>query len=64
MLDHCTRGIPGLLAPLPMPPAQRVVGFTDQHCHMLVPENSPFQVGDMVSFGVSHPCLTFANGNC
>ena len=31
----------------------------DIHCHMLVPESSPLQVGDMVSFGVSHPCLTF-----
>jgi len=26
---------------------------------MLVAETSPLQVGDMVSFGVSHPCLTF-----
>ena len=50
---------PGILAPLPMPPDHRVVGFNDQHCHMMVPETSPLQVGDMVSFGVSHPCLTF-----
>ena len=50
---------PGILAPLPMPADHRVVGFNDQHCHMLVPETSPLQVGDMVSFGVSHPCLTF-----
>ena len=27
--------------------------------HMTVPEDSPLQVGDMVSFGVGHPCLTF-----
>lgn len=45
--------------PAAVPPGHRVVGFNDQHCHMLVPENSPLQVGDMVSFGVSHPCLTF-----
>ncbi len=50
---------PGSGAPLPVPAAHKVVGFNDQHCHMLVPENSPLQVGDMVSFDVSHPCLTF-----
>jgi D-serine dehydratase len=26
---------------------------------MTVPESSPLQVGDMVRFGISHPCLTF-----
>jgi len=26
---------------------------------MTVPIESPLQVGDLVSFGVSHPCLTF-----
>lgn len=45
--------------PQPVPPGHRVVGFNDQHCHMLVPEDSPLRLGDMVSFGVSHPCLTF-----
>src|SRR5438477_8347121 len=24
-----------------------------------VPADSPLQVGDMVGFGISHPCLTF-----
>jgi D-serine dehydratase len=33
--------------------------MNDQHTHMKVPEESPLRVGDMVSFGVSHPCLTF-----
>ena len=50
---------PGSAAPLPVPAAHKVVGFNDQHCHMLVPDHSPLQVGDMVSFDVSHPCLTF-----
>ena len=36
-----------------------VTGLNDQHCHMTVPAASPLQVGDMVGFGVSHPCLTF-----
>ena len=50
---------PGGSAPAPVPPGHRVVGHNDQHCHMLVPEDSPLAVGDMVRFGVSHPCLTF-----
>jgi D-serine dehydratase len=36
-----------------------VVGLNDQHAHIEVPDDSPFQVGDMLSFGVSHPCTTF-----
>jgi D-serine dehydratase len=50
---------PGTDAPQPMPPGHVVTGLNDQHCHMTVPADSPLQVGDMVSFGVSHPCLTF-----
>ncbi|MBN8891971.1 MAG: alanine racemase [Rhodospirillales bacterium 70-18] len=50
---------PGTPAPVAVPPGHRVVGHNDQHCHMLVPPDSPLAVGDMVSFGVSHPCLTF-----
>jgi D-serine dehydratase len=37
----------------------RVSKLNDQHCHMLVPSDSPLSVGDLVSFGISHPCLTF-----
>lgn len=33
--------------------------LNDQHCHLTVPETSPLTVGDMVCFGISHPCLTF-----
>ncbi|MCC7274029.1 MAG: amino acid deaminase [Alphaproteobacteria bacterium] len=36
-----------------------VTGLNDQHCHLTVPEASPLAVGDMVAFGVSHPCVTF-----
>jgi D-serine dehydratase len=46
-------------SPAEMPPGHRVVAHNDQHCHMMVPPDSPLAVGDMVSFGVSHPCLTF-----
>ncbi len=50
---------PGMNAPEAVPAGHLVTGFNDQHCHMAVPANSPFRLGDMVSFGVSHPCLTF-----
>ena len=36
-----------------------VVGLNDQHAHIEVPASSPLQVGDLLSFGVSHPCTTF-----
>lgn len=35
------------------------IEINDQHLFMDVPENSPLRVGDMVGFGISHPCLTF-----
>ncbi len=36
-----------------------VRGLYDQHCCLAVPEGSPLQVGDLLSFGISHPCTTF-----
>lgn len=46
-------------APQMLGPGHKVVGLNDQHCYMDVPADSPLQVGDMVAFGISHPCLTF-----
>src|SRR5262249_19627613 len=40
-------------------PGHVVAGLNDQHCHLTVPADSPLAVGDMVAFGVSHPCTTF-----
>lgn len=31
----------------------------DQHAMMAIPEHADLRVGDVVSFGASHPCLTF-----
>jgi D-serine dehydratase len=45
--------------PLSIPPEHLVTGLNDQHTHMTVPADSPLQVGDMVAFGISHPCTTF-----
>jgi D-serine dehydratase len=34
-------------------------GLNDQHALLNVPGDSPLQPGDLVGFGISHPCLTF-----
>ncbi len=45
--------------PVPLREGHRVVALNDQHAFLDVPEDSPLQVGDMLSVGISHPCLTF-----
>jgi len=52
-------GRPGDARPRAIGEGHVVTGLNDQHCHMNVPADSPLRVGDMVGFGVSHPCLTF-----
>ena len=46
-------------APSALSPGHVATGLDDQHCHLRVPVDSPLRVGDMVCFGISHPCLTF-----
>ncbi|MGV7211783.1 amino acid deaminase [Bradyrhizobium sp. UFLA05-112] len=48
-----------MTAPATIPPGHRVTHLNDQHCHFAIPPDSPLAVGDMVAFGISHPCLTF-----
>lgn len=36
-----------------------VTGLNDQHAYLALPDDSPLRVGDMLSFGISHPCTTF-----
>jgi D-serine dehydratase len=48
-----------MTAPISIPHGHRVLRLNDQHCHLAVPADSPLRVGDMISFGISHPCLTF-----
>ncbi len=50
---------PGTEAPQAMPSGHVVTHMNDQHCHMTVPPDSSLAVGDMVGFGMNHPCLTF-----
>ena len=35
------------------------VEMNDQHLFLDVPDSAPLAIGDMVAFGISHPCLTF-----
>jgi len=46
-------------APASLGDGHRVDHLDDQHCYVIVPDGSPLAVGDMVGFGISHPCLTF-----
>jgi len=39
--------------------ACRVTAIMDQHAFMHVPDNCHLQIGDIIAFGTSHPCLTF-----
>ncbi|WP_343232600.1 alanine racemase [Microvirga antarctica] len=48
-----------MTCPEPMPRGHAVLALNDQHCHLGTPGESPLQVGDMVGFGIGHPCTTF-----
>lgn len=48
-----------MAAPAPVPAGHTVTRLNDQHCHLAIPADSPLKVGDMIGFGISHPCLTF-----
>ena len=45
--------------PVDFPSGFKVTSLNDQHLHLSLPDDLPLRVGDMVGFGVSHPCLTF-----
>lgn len=46
-------------APRTVGAGHEVVALNDQHAHLLCPEDSDIAVGDMIGFGISHPCTTF-----
>jgi D-serine dehydratase len=37
----------------------KTAALNDQHALLDVPAESPLDVGDLLGFGISHPCLTF-----
>jgi D-serine deaminase-like pyridoxal phosphate-dependent protein len=45
--------------PLPAERGLRVVELNDQHAFVRVPESDPLAPGDVLSFGISHPCTAF-----
>jgi D-serine dehydratase len=45
--------------PRTIPDSHRVTRLSDQHCFVSIATDSPLAVGDMIAFGISHPCLTF-----
>lgn len=45
--------------PRPAPSGVSVMRLNDQHAFLRVPERSPFKIGDLIGFGVSHVCTTF-----
>ena len=51
---------PGLhQSPQDLGPGFEAIGLYDQHTCLRVPADGPLRVGDLVSFGISHPCTTF-----
>lgn len=53
---HCR---PGKAPPKPAPAHWALTRMMDQHAFMQVRQDDDLQVGDMIAFDVSHPCLTF-----
>ena len=45
--------------PVEVDDAWQVRALSDQHAHLAVPDNAGVAVGDLIGFGVSHPCTTF-----
>jgi len=46
-------------AVVPAPEAWKIFAMMDQHAFMSIPEGADIKIGDMLSFDISHPCLTF-----
>jgi D-serine dehydratase len=49
----------GMSVAMPLMPGYSVSRLNDQHCYLNIPPHCPWRVGDMIGFGISHPCLTF-----
>ena len=52
----------GLIESLPEDEAEnpfRITGVDDQHAYLTFPEDADVRVGDLMAFGISHPCTAF-----
>lgn len=47
------------LMPQPAPSDWKITAMMDQHAFMSIPTGADIEVGDMLAFDISHPCLTF-----
>lgn len=50
---------PGAAAPAACDAGWVVTGMMDQHAYLQIDPACDLQVGDMIAFDISHPCLTF-----
>ncbi|NPT60097.1 amino acid deaminase [Paraburkholderia elongata] len=52
---------PGTEAPRDIAASEgwEIFGLMDQHAYLRIPAGADLKVGDMISFDISHPCLTF-----
>lgn len=50
---------PGEAAPAAAPAHWSLTRMMDQHAYMQIAADDNLQVGDMIGFDISHPCLTF-----
>lgn len=60
MPQPASRFRPGeMQAPAEAPAHWEVTGMMDQHAYLRIAPGDDIQVGDMIAFDISHPCLTF-----
>ena len=45
--------------PQAIPAGHACVNMNDQHGYLDIPASSPLKVGDLIGFGINHPCTTF-----
>ncbi|HZY64142.1 MAG TPA: amino acid deaminase [Edaphobacter sp.] len=50
---------PGADAPVAAPQGWQLTKMMDQHAYLQIGKGDDIQVGDMIGFDISHPCLTF-----
>ncbi len=50
---------PGASAPTPPPSHWRITAMMDQHAFLHLEADDDLEVGDLLCFDISHPCLTF-----
>ena len=46
-------------APAAVDALWQVKALNDQHAHLVMPADADLTVGDLIAFGISHPCTTF-----